>query len=210
MQSWQTHNILIKICQISYKTWRFLHRPFLRRQESHSYMLPIMPQSDNNPPFTVDHSCVGRNLYGQCPSLLHLAILYCEIPAFAGMGWLGTGICWRILAGATNRNYISSCYDILHHRNIVRRYCSLPHRCMLHLAILYCEIPAFAGMSWLGTGICWRILAGATNRNDISSCYDILHHRNIVRRYCSLPHRCIYHYNKMPPANARWCDCRKS
>ena len=29
---------------------RYPHRPFLRRQESHSHMLPIMPKSTNNPP----------------------------------------------------------------------------------------------------------------------------------------------------------------
>ena len=33
--------------------WRCCHplRPFLRKQESHSHILPIMPKSTNNPPF---------------------------------------------------------------------------------------------------------------------------------------------------------------
>ena len=61
------------------------HRPFLRKQESHSNVrqqCQIRPHTSVPP---LDHSCVGRNLKGQRPSPPHLATRYCEIPAFAGM-----------------------------------------------------------------------------------------------------------------------------
>ena len=45
-------------------------------------MPKIRPQISRS---QVAHSCEGRNLKGQRPSLPHVAAQHCEIPAYAGM-----------------------------------------------------------------------------------------------------------------------------
>ena len=51
--------------------------PIVRRRQ--------MPKSTHTVVHSTDHSCVGRNLKRQRPSLPHLVAQNCEIPAYAGM-----------------------------------------------------------------------------------------------------------------------------
>ena len=86
-------------------------RPFLRRQESHSVMRATITK---NPPHTpvhpTDHSCEGRNLTIVCRQrrrllggMANCGTRHCEIPAYAGMVYLYTGIRGRILALSPHR-----------------------------------------------------------------------------------------------------------
>ena len=86
----------------------FPPRPFLRRQESHSVVLPNTAGEGRCPLRFLpsqEWSCGGT---GNCGRILALstgewrllgdcAILHCEIPAFAGMVCGKTGNCGRIL-----------------------------------------------------------------------------------------------------------------
>ena len=86
-------------------TFPFTRGPFLRRQESHS----VVPATIGKNPHTHsrsprDHSCVGRNLTVSCRQMRQGRALPFEIPAFAGMVYLGTGDLWVYFLGNGDGN----------------------------------------------------------------------------------------------------------
>ena len=86
----------------SARTLPFTHRPFLRRQESHSHgrqQCQICPQFPV-PPQTIPAKAGIYSNMGGIAALITppLAAHDCEIPAYAGMVYLGIIVCWWILA----------------------------------------------------------------------------------------------------------------
>ena len=91
----------------------------------------------------------GRGIVADSCRLL--PILHCEIPAFAGMVYLGIMVCWwifGIVAHDTVRFLPSQEWSVGGTGN-----CGNFANC----GTRHCEIPAFAGMVYLGIMVCWRI-----------------------------------------------------
>ena len=82
------------------------HRPFLRKQESHSAVHTNIGKFPTNLRPPEDHSCEGRNLIATCrqrrrilgggrgnaDNSVNCGTRHCEIPAYAGMVFRGTGV----------------------------------------------------------------------------------------------------------------------
>ena len=146
--------------------------------------VPHRQQCQNTPPIPIppeDHSCEGRNLKGQRPSQPHVATQHCEIPAYAGMSLWGNGElsppCRQLSTTANNSppptNAKIHPHTPVPHRQQCQNTPPIPippedHSCVgrnlkgqrpsqPHVATQHCEIPAYAGMSYLWTANCGGI-----------------------------------------------------
>ena len=142
------------------------HRPFLRKQESHSHMSPTIPKSADTLPFPADHSCVGRNLQGDSPPATMAATTMPNPPTIPHF---------------PTRPFLRKQESLSHGRHRCLNFAALP--------LLLIEIPAYAGMVHGGTEIHRRIRQLSPPANKLSptlspKIYTHLHfpHRPFLRK----------------------------